>query len=352
MKRVFSLVGIALSFFVVGCSIHPVPEDVTGIDTYHIVRQIRCETRETLRREIIGWLQRLGTDGHYAFAADLAARYESYPDAISEFRPEIFKGAENANIRSMIKLFYDAGVAYGFELSMTENDDLTAGSATFTRPFIQPVFTLGLGASATMTRSNVRIFAVTDTFGYLLAKLNTNVGGVHYCDDQLKQANYIYPIAGRIGIDRLVHDFIELTLFSNLSETTAVPGSVGAPTMADELTFTTTLGGSANPMVVFTPVTNALQLTNGGFTVGAGRMDIHQVTVGLAIATTEMTDLGLLRSSLFSSSRGASIAARREPSPVLIGNRITGAARTHSEALALQAIDQLRSRELTLVPAR
>ena len=32
----------------VGCAIHPVPEDVTGVDTLDIVKQIRCETRQAL----------------------------------------------------------------------------------------------------------------------------------------------------------------------------------------------------------------------------------------------------------------------------------------------------------------
>jgi hypothetical protein len=350
MKRLFSLAVIALSFFVVGCAIHPLPEDVTGVDTYHIVRQIRCETRETLRQEVIHWLKKLAAAG-YSFAGELALKYETYPDSISEFRPEIFLGAENVKIRSMVKLFYDAGIAYGFELTMSENNDLTAGSVTFTRPFIQPLYTLGLGADATRKRSNVRTFVVTDTFSYLLTKLNTDVRGVHYCDGQLVQANYIYPIAGRIGVDRLVHDFIELTLFASLSEKGAAPGAVGPPTMADQLTFTTNVGGSITPTVTFTPVSNALQLTNGAFTAGASRNDMHQVSVGLAISTTGITELGSLRSFLFSSERSASIAARREPSPVVIGNRITGAGRTSSEVLALLAVDQLKSRELRLIPS-
>ena len=36
--------------------VDPVPEDVTGVDTYHIVRQIRCESREAIRLALINWL--------------------------------------------------------------------------------------------------------------------------------------------------------------------------------------------------------------------------------------------------------------------------------------------------------
>src|SRR4051812_43739321 len=34
----------AFGFLIAGCSVHPLPEDVTGLSTYNIVRQIRCET--------------------------------------------------------------------------------------------------------------------------------------------------------------------------------------------------------------------------------------------------------------------------------------------------------------------
>jgi hypothetical protein len=56
--RIFALFG-ALSLFS-GCAIHPLPEDVAN--TYHIVRQIRCETRETLKNFVITWLNYLGSD--------------------------------------------------------------------------------------------------------------------------------------------------------------------------------------------------------------------------------------------------------------------------------------------------
>ena len=45
MKKLLSVAAIALSFLGAGCAIHPLPQDVTGVDTYHIVRQIRCEAR-------------------------------------------------------------------------------------------------------------------------------------------------------------------------------------------------------------------------------------------------------------------------------------------------------------------
>src|SRR3712207_4108460 len=36
-----------------GCSLHPVPEDVPGLNTYMIVQRIRCEMRDAIRAAII-----------------------------------------------------------------------------------------------------------------------------------------------------------------------------------------------------------------------------------------------------------------------------------------------------------
>jgi hypothetical protein len=354
MKKAFSVAAIALSFFAAGCAIHPVPQDVTGVDTYHIVRQIRCEARETIRLEVIRWLNKMAAAGDPR-AQKLALQYESYPDSISNFHYDLFNGPEYVKVRSVAKLFYDAGIAYNFDLTMTENNDLMTG-LSFLKPLTEPVFTLGVNAGAKRQRSNNRTFTVTDTFSYLLTKLNTEVRGVRYCDGQLVQANYVYPIAGHIGIDKMVRDFIELTLFASLQEPTAAAGTVGAPTMVDKLTFTTAINGSVNPMVVFTPVTSAFQLTNASLTASADRRDMHEVSVGLAIATSDITELGSLRSFLFSSGRGARTAdgtatGSRGVSPVVVGRRVTGGGRTASEVLAVIAIDQIKSRELQLIQA-
>lgn len=349
MRTAFSVAAVAVSCLLSGCAIHPLPEDVTGVDTYHIVRQIRCEARETIRQEVLKWLRKLAAD-HDEVAAGLLLKYEADPESINGFRPDLFKGARYSQVRSIGKLFLDAGIAYSFDLTMTENNDLTAG-LTFTKPFSQPVVTLGAGAGAKRRRTNDRVFTVTDTFGYLLTKLNTEVRGYRYCDGQLAGPNYVYPIAGRIGIDRMVHDFIVLTLFANLSEPTAKPGAGGAPTLADKLTFTTALNGSLTPTAIFAPVTNSFQLTNATLTAGADRTDIHQVTVGLAVSTGSLAELASVRSYLFSTERGGRLTVGGgASSTVVVANRITGNARSVSEILAVLAVDQLKSRELQLIP--
>ena len=358
--RLFAAIA-ALSLFS-GCAIHPLPEDVAGVDTYHIVRQIRCETRETLRYFVITWLEDLGRDhGDIPgdpIARDLAARYEREPDSISGFHPRLFPGPQYVQVRNLINLFYDAGVAYNFNLTMSENNDLTT-EINLLKPLSEPRFTLGVKAGALRERRNLRTFTITDTFSHLLTKLNTPVRGKHYCDGQLVHANYIYPITGRIGVDKLVKSFIELTLFANLAG--KGPSGSGLPTMADELTFTTSVNASATPKVVFAPVGQAFQLADASLTGLAKRADVHQVTMALAIATGDQINLDPLRSFLFSSERSARVAAVPSDPPradlprrkvastsLVVGRRVTGGG-TPSEVLAVLAIDQLKSRELELI---
>jgi hypothetical protein len=341
-----------------GCAIHPVPEDVTGVDTYHIVRQIRCETRETIRRFVITWLEDLGRD-HASQPGDpiaqrLALQYESEPDSISNFHPKLFPGPEYVQVRALINSFYDAGIAYNFDMTMTEDNDLTTEIGLL-KPLTKPKVTVGIGAGAKRKRSNNRSFTVTDTFGNLLTKVNTPVRGTRYCDGQIVQANYVYPIAGRIGVDKLVKTFIELTLFANLGGSGAKPGAGGIPTIADKLTFTTTINASATPKVEFTPVTDTFQFASASLTASAVRSDVHQVTVALAIAPGGVVALDPFRSYLFSAERTPGTAGAQAPaaraagaSTLVVGRRVTGGG-TPAEMLAVIAIDQLKSRELEII---
>jgi hypothetical protein len=333
-----------------GCAIHPVPEDVTGVNTYHIVRQIRCETREAAKEFLLKELRRLAADHEDQpgdpIAQRVVAEYEADPDALSNFRPELFLGPQHAQVRNLYNVIYSAGVAYNFDLTMTEDNNLGT-SINFLGPWSSP-FTLGIGADANRQRANERTFTITDTLGTLLTKLNTPVRGHRYCDGQIVEANYAYPIAGRIGVDKMVQTFFELVLFTNLS---ADKG--GPPTMADKLTFTTMVDLSAMPKVVFAPVTSGLQLADASLTGVAKRSDVHQVTVGLAIDTKATATLASLRNYLFSRQRGAGVAVASSPGRgVLVATSLTAHADTGAQQLAVVAVDQLKSREVQLVPAR
>jgi hypothetical protein len=344
MRRevVFAFGAVSL---LAGCAIHPDPEDVTGVDTVDIVKQIRCEAREAvtglMKVKLRDW-----ADGGSAEAARLVQKYESDPEAISDFSPNLFPGPRYVQVRRFIKLFAETAIAYNFDLTMTENNDLTT-DISLLKSGISPKFTLGIGAGAKRKRSNQRVFTTTDTFGYLITRLNRkNRYDEHYCDGKIVRENYIYPISGRIGVHKTVETFIELSVFEGLGG----EKGKGPPTMADKLTFTTVINISANPKIEFTAVTSAFHVGSAALNASADRNDTHQVSVGLSLGDTAMADLGALRSFVFSPDRGpTSVAVGREASGPYHGERVTGGS-TPAERRAVEAIDQLKRRELQLIP--
>jgi hypothetical protein len=345
-----------------GCALYPVPEDVTGVDTYHIVRQIRCETREAARDFILSELEREATDypGQPAnpIAHRLVQEFEADREQMDNFNPNIFSGPDGLQLRNFYNVIYSVGIAYNFDLTMNEENDV--GTMIDVLGAWAPKFTLGFSANANRGRSNERSFTVTDTFGGLMTQLGHPRRGVRYCDGQIVQANYVYPIAGHIGVSKLVKTFFELTLFTGLSDSKATPGTAGTPpSIADKLTFTTTIDASLSPKVIFSPAGTTLEMSDVSVTGFARRVDTHQVTVGLAMESKAVADLTSLRSYLFSTRSGPSGTVLGGTGNrgsvggnVILANTLTARANTSAEGLAALAIDQLKSREIQLVRNR
>lgn len=335
------------------CAIHPVPEDVTGLDTADIVKQIRCETRDAVRGVILRYLRRLATDGNNRIAQDLLTKFEAEPDSMADFDPQrSFRESEYSQIRNVLDVIYSAGVAYTFDLTMSEDNNLGA-SANFLGPWAAK-FTLGLMGDANRTRENERTFTITDKVSFLLRELNTPKPQ-RYCDGHIALGpNYIYPIAGRIGVDNTVYTFFQLSFFDGLAANKANPGAGGAPAVADKLTFMTMVDFIANPKVVFAPAAKGFQVTDASATGTLRRKDAHQVTVGLALDPKDkgIAALSSLRGFVFS---GAGLGGPRVTigsrggGGVLMLNRVIASTTSPAEQLAVLAIDQLKSRELQLI---
>ncbi|MEH2546285.1 hypothetical protein V1283_002930 [Bradyrhizobium sp. AZCC 2262] len=356
MIRHLTVAALAASVFVSGCAIHPLPEQVAGVDTPHIVRQIRCETRDAVKATLLDFLRFIGS-GLYAGLPEgvrdpnadrLVALYEEQPDLMDKFNSSYFPGPRYVRERAAIDLLLKAGVAYTFDFDIFEDNDI--GATVNLLRDINPNFTAGIEGHAKRRRQNERKFTVTDTFGSLLANLNAaEVRGIRYCSGQIVGPNYVYPIAGRVGVDRSVKDFSRMLLFENLGGKDGAAGA--APTMTDDLTFTTTLTLEGTPKLVFAPVGTLLRVANASLDLNVGRSDKHQVTIGLAV---DVGGVDAVRGFLFSAGRGSGtvIAERgptgRQPTRLLwAGQRVTGGG-TRSEFLAVIAIDQQKSKEFKL----
>jgi hypothetical protein len=173
---------------------------------------------------------------------------------------------------------------------MTETNNLDT-QIDFIQMLTGSTSTLGLGAGLDRTRENTRTFTLTDDFNGLLS-----LQPMTYCDGHLAvDENHIYPITGRIGIERFVDEFVRVALFTNLG----VNKDSGAPTMVDTLQFQTTLTGSAVPKIVFSPVGRGFQLADASLTAQVTRKDIHTLTMGLSVVAPPVAQAALGPKPLF-----------------------------------------------------
>jgi hypothetical protein len=325
--------GLAITLAVSGCAIHPQPRDVTGVPTFEIVQRIRCETRQSIiDLTLIYAGTRTGDSSDDIQARETAARLSaeiaSDPDASTKLSPNLFFG----EVRKTLNTFWTTGVAYNFKLDMTEVNNAD-GSLNIGSLFGRRLFGIALQAGLDRTRENTRTFTVTDNFGEL-------VKGLAGCNGELVGPNYIYPITGRIGVEDMIKEFVYMSIFANLGAETTTPATVpkGPPTLVDALAFTTKISGSVNPTVAFSPVGKELGVTTAGVDLAASRTDLHQVVVGLALATAGQAQLGSLRQAYFGSYAAAPGA--------LVAPLLTASPATRSENIAATAVNQFLTQQL------
>jgi len=350
-----------------GCAIHPVPEQVTGLKTEDIVKQIRCETRDAARQMILNQLRFLEVEREDPIARKLYARFSANPDLMNDFDPNReFVGSFYDNTRAAFNLIYGAGVAYTFDLTMLETNNVN--STTNLLGTWQTTLNLGLAADVNRDRQNRRTFTITDRFDFLLRNLNfPRVGDARpYCDGHIAFGpNYIYPIAGKIGMFDTVHTFLELSVFENLAPEQALKAGVegaasGSPAMVEDLTFTTLVDFMPNPKLTFVPLKRGLEVTDTALKANLLRRDMHQITVGLALEPHGKVALDTLRGFVFPgpafrgrrANSGLKVATGRNgvPTPTAVLTSIIANPTSYAELIALYAVDQRKSSELQLRP--
>jgi|KBSSwiStaDraftv2_1062776.scaffolds.fasta_scaffold41304_4 hypothetical protein len=230
---------------VAGCAAHPIPQDVTYASTVQIVRRIRCEAKE-------------GLEAALADAALQGARKKKHVETI---------------IKS-------TSIGFEFNFAIDEHNRASIDSVQFQREFSKSSVSLvltdvGLNSGhspQSATRSNVRFFRIVDD----LTELNAA-----HCGQRTTGTgpNFVYPVAGHIGMAEVVRTYIELETLSDLK-----PGDARLAGkqvfFTDDLDFTTTF--SAGAVVDLSLNTGMGTLTLSGATASASRKDVHSVKVILA----------------------------------------------------------------------
>jgi hypothetical protein len=209
-----TFITLAILPLVMGCSIHPLPDDVSRKSTYEIVDKIRCEAKA----------------------------------AVTQYGQS----------------FKDASIVYQFTFDIDERNDANAGFTLF-NPFANGTFNLSTVASANRERQGVRNFELIDSFDDL-RKMNCS---------RDREANWIYPLTGDIGMYDSVATFIRLQRADD-------PGAGRVFTFADTLTYTTALTGGATATLALNSVPEQFRFTAANAGLSASRVDVHKVAVTMA----------------------------------------------------------------------
>jgi hypothetical protein len=193
----------------------PAATQPTSTPSYIFLRQVRCETRQAIIENAVGWLT--SKQNQIEGKVDPASRaigigfMNGRP--IQEFSPKLFKGRTH----DIVAAIYDFGVAYTFTL-----------------------FTKG---GLDRKREGERLFTGSDSFSGLIHLPDD------YCMDPVGNYNYVVP-EKFIGVKRLVQEFIELSLFGNVRDTKGPPTLVnqlsGSKDFHYEVTLGLAIGGEQN----------------------------------------------------------------------------------------------------------
>jgi hypothetical protein len=236
----------------------PIPDDVSAIPTEHIVRSMRCETKQAVRDRITYELTRIG-------ASDIQAEHILDPVNLEQVR------RRDSRLAAKLLAYGASSIAYRFEFAISESNE-AQGSVGFKLPFTSTLFDVQAGGALKNQRDGLRRFETVETFA--------DLAELHCRDFTTRDVNPVYPITGSIGMSKAVHTFVELTEFG---------GAKGEFT--DTLTFTTQLSGSLRPSLVLAPVPNSFRVVNASGELSAGRIDKHSVTISFAFPTVDLREI-------------------------------------------------------------
>ena len=224
-----SAIGLALALSVSGCSVHPLPDDLSPASTVDIVKRIRCEAWE----------------------------------GMTGFRPHEREKVD--------KIIGATKIGYDVVFSITEQNAAGGGKLEFDRPSFKGKgngLSLDLSASADASRTNKRSFRFVDK----LSELKTE--GEKSCRGPATAANLLYPITGATGMGELVRTYIKLEILTDL-------GSEKSEVFSDELRFITNLRAGALPTLELTTVAGDFRLSHTSIGGAVRRDDTHTLVVAL-----------------------------------------------------------------------
>lgn len=146
-----------------GCSVHPLPENVTGFDTVQIVAKVRCEVRDGIRAYILGALSEPRLAQVFPRAAELSDGLDRGTLKWRRLRAYLTEYRADPDTWKVFERYNGGAIAYEFIFNITENNK-TVGSLDLLQTLTRGTISGGVGASSTLDRNNIRTFSLADNF--------------------------------------------------------------------------------------------------------------------------------------------------------------------------------------------
>jgi hypothetical protein len=272
MRARATTVALMMIIIGTGCSIRPVPQDVTRHTTYNIAQRIRCEFRDALGDLVVAALKRSKEDQVADAIVSGVIKYDTF------FKTHLAKIEPTA--RTIIQRYSGGAIGYEFEFDITEENKLTGGLG-LTDAISRGTLQLPFSAGSELKRQNKRNFRVVDIFSDLLSNpvMERVCGGE---DILLDGQNWVYPVDGAINLREVLTTFVSLVQSGNVVGDSN--GSTPAvPTFADVITYTTKFTAGVKPKITLTAVGASLQIEAADLDASKSREDKHKVTVALTL---------------------------------------------------------------------
>jgi hypothetical protein len=284
MRYIQHLLFYILVVSVVGCAIHPLPDDISRETTYSIIHNIRCEARAEIKSEVQALLMTSSSASVRAIDA------EDVLENLDKIRKL------DQDIGDKINKYRLSAIGYLFTFKITENNDAKNGKVNFILPLTDGLFTLDFEGGVEKKRDSDRKIGIVETFEELDGLDCTNVSH--------PESNLAYPITGSVGMAEVVDSFLKLA------------ESVGSnKKFNDTLTYTTEIKAGVNPKLELKPVDNRFRLKTASANFDVSRKDVHELYVTLTFPVEPPADDKAVRK--FVSPKGLRSLAEGPPEEIV-----------------------------------
>ena len=257
---------VCISALLSGCAIRPDIQDVTRVDTYEVIKRIRCELRDAVRE-----VARRAIIHRFPQAKD---RFTKDSDFVGfDYRT---LGKDTVEVFSV---YADSVIGTEFTFDATEDNNV-AGGLDVLNTFTRGTLGIGVGGSKKLSRNNVEKSRSIDTFEKIATSPSTSN---NYCGNEgVPPVNFTYPITGKIGLEPVVTKFFDYNQSANLGAPT---GSASQAEYSVTLKFTTTLKADVAAVAKFTPLDKRWQLAGVDGAADVSRSDIHTLSIVFVLPT-------------------------------------------------------------------